>query len=1267
MGAGPGLADGQSGESAGPVVDARGARGVQSGFLNTQINYYSSYYYGDQTWAGRPAAPPLTGSPYRGLSAFEAEDEQVFFGRDEAIAQVTGRLSRALDGPGLMIVSGVSGAGKSSLLRAGVLPRLRRGGLPEASGSAAWPCLLLTPGHAPRDELAVRVASLAETDAGLVRRALTADPAGFALTARQAALARHDSPFRSGAGRLLLVIDQFEQLFTLCPDERQRRAFITALHAAASVRHGRQQAPAALVVLGLRADFEARCADYPELAGPVQDRYLLTAMTARQLRIAITAPATRAGSSVDPELTELLLRELGPRPPAPGAAGPGVTGGAGALPLLSHALDQAWRNRAGTALTLSDYERTGGIESAVARSADQVYRALTPARQVAARQVFTRLTATGADGTDTAAPAAAADLTAGSSAAQASDVVAVVNAFAAERLLTLAPGTVEITHEVLLTAWPLLRDDWLAESRGERIVRTRLATSAAEWRDHARDSAYLYSGTVLDAARAVAARGAADPARHPPLNRNEQAFLAASGRVRRRRARLRRGLIAVLAALTLALAAATVLARQQRDTAVSERDQAVAGALAAQSQVTGDTDPVAARLEAVAAWHLDPTDDAGYAMLAAGARPLDAVFNGPSTGAPVAAVAFSPDGQTLAVVRHDGTGLWDMATRQPIPVDPGGGVSAAFSPGGKVLAIGTQDQGVELWDVPGRHVIGSLRAKSGDFDPNVVFSPNGALLAVGGQDEPLQVWDVTARRLITTLPAMDSPVAFSPDSATLAVGDGTSIQLWDASSWRLGATVMIARSGVIASVAFSPGGATLAVTTTLGGPVRLLDVASRRVAAVLPAAAGSITATAQFSPDGDLLAVNSRSAPFDGISLGPSTTQLWNAHDGQLLATLPEASGLWVGAMAFSPDGSVLATGTTLGSAQLWDIAAAVPSATVDPGDRSVSTMAFSPDGTTLAVAGSGGTQLWDASGGKPIKKLPDAAVDSLAFSPDGKVLAVGAAGGTQLWDMPAGKLIKTLPAAAGSVVRALAFSPGGTLLAAALDTTAGGTVQLWDIPGGHLSKTLTSPDFLLGSLAFSPGGSFLAASGEVQSGTAGGATLLWQLPAGQLVGKLELSGQVTVSAAAGVAFSPDGTILAVGTGNGTQLWTWKGVPHQEAQLARILPTGPWTTPLAFAPGSDALAVSTLSGIQLWDAATGQQFASRPVGGASQSPQAVAVSAAGTLATLAVDRQGQQVQLWRMPYLTHPAAALCALAGVPFDTTTWAAEAQGILYQPTCP
>src|SRR6516225_7611379 len=512
--------------------------------------------------AGRGPGP-VTGSPYRGLAAFDQQDAGLFFGREAATAQVLERMSRCLAGAGLLVVSGVSGAGKSSLLRAGVLPRIRAGGLAAAPGSAWWPCVVFTPTRAPLDELALRVAVLAGTDASAVRRGLAADPAGFALPARQAALAWPLAPAGDPNGpvaerdqppqrRLLLVVDQFEELFTQCADEGQRRAFITALYAAATAGPGPDQPPAALVVLGVRADFEARCADYPQLAGAVQDRYLVTAMTGRQLRMAITEPAKRADSGVDDDLVEALLAEVRTR--APG------TSGAGMLPLLSHALDQSWRSRTGQAVTLADYERTGGIEGAVAASAQRAYERLTPGQQAAARRVFVRLTATSSEGVDYADRVTRAELTEGKSPARAQDVQAVLEAFAAERLLTLAADTVEISHEALLTAWPLLRDTWLADTHADRIVRSRLHTTAADWDRHSRDRSYLYSGSLLQAAAGTAARIGADPARHPPLSQTERDFLHASDQGHRHRARRRQGLIALLTALVLGFAAATVVA-----------------------------------------------------------------------------------------------------------------------------------------------------------------------------------------------------------------------------------------------------------------------------------------------------------------------------------------------------------------------------------------------------------------------------------------------------------------------------------------------------------------------------------------------------------------------------------------------------------------------------------------------------------------------------------------------------------------------------------
>jgi WD40 repeat protein/transcriptional regulator with XRE-family HTH domain len=860
----------------------------------------------------RPGA--VTGSPYRGLAAFGEKDAALFFGREAAATALLDRMSRLLAGVSLLVVSGASGAGKSSLLRAGVLPRIGEGGLAAAPGSWSWPCLMLTPTRAPLDELALRVAPLAGTDAAAVRRGLDTAPEWFALTARQAALARPPGPARdsdsrpaeqdrlSRQRRVVLVIDQFEELFTQCAEEGQRRAFITALHAAATAGHGPDQAPAALVVLGMRADFEARCAGYPQLADAVQDRYLLTAMTERQLRMAITEPAKKAGSNVDDDLAEVLLAEV--RTGQPG------TSGAGALPLLSHALDQAWRSRAGQAVTLADYERTGGIEGAVATSAQRAYDGLTPSQQAAARQVFLRLTATSSDGVDTADRATRAELTDGKSAAEALDVKTVLESFAAERLLTLAADTVEISHEALLTAWPLLRDTWLADSHADRIVRSRLHTTAAEWARHSHDPSYLYGGSLLAAAAGTAARIGANPTRHPPLSQTERDFLHASDRARRRSVHRRQSLVALLAALVIGLAAATGLAVRAGQQVAQQRNIALAGLLISESQSLANNDPALSRLLSVAAWRINPSNASRHAMLAAAALPIAILTS--HTGA-VCSVAFSPDGKILATGNSDGTvRLWDVATHRQITTLTGHAgevLSVAFSPDGKTLATGNSDGTVRLWNLATHRPIGvalhagqipkmtwrpisapltghDSRPVSVTFSPDskllatgvlsVTFSPDSKLLATGGGDGTVRLWDVATHRPIggplTSYTGAVSSVAFSADSKTLATGnsDGT-VRLWDTATGRQIGSLLTGHHRPVTSVAFSPDGKTLA-TGNSDGTVRLWDGAThRQIGKTLKGHVASVTSLA-FSPDGKTLA----SGSLDG------TVRLWNmATKGQ--------------------------------------------------------------------------------------------------------------------------------------------------------------------------------------------------------------------------------------------------------------------------------------------------------------------------------------------------------------------------------------------------
>jgi WD40 repeat protein len=1146
--------------------------------------------------------------PYRGLEPFTADDAGWFHGRDAAVEEAL----RALHAQRrVLLLLGPSGAGKSSLVRAGILPALADGRLP---GSDLWPQVLARPGQ----DL------LAELEQGGLPGAVTD---GIERAVRR----------RSGEAtgrRLVLVIDQFEELLTYPPAEGsvERLAAVEEQLVALITSDAR-----ASVVLVMRDDFYPRlAAGAPRLLSAAAPGLLNipTTLGVPELHAIISRPAHAVGLQLEEGLPERIVTDV----LAADSGGPSArTAPVTVLPLLQLALHQLWDRRHDGRLTHHAYDRIGGVAGSLTTWCDGALDRLPAAYHTTARRLLTALVrpadeAHAVPATRRHVPLAdlrslATDpLTAGGQGDSGFD--AVLTALTHQRIVTTRTmpradgipgvGTAELIHDALIREWADLRD-WVAADRHFHAWLHR----AGELR--ARFAASGHPGDLLDGSDL--AEGMMWSRQHG-LPQGISAFLTASRQRQQASLRRTRRINVVLTfALVLSLIAGGI-AFWQRQNAITAQKNAVAAQLNAvtaqkaalsrelsvRSTTLSATDPDLASLLAVQAYRTSPTREATASLYAAAAQPLRHVLAGHTDE--VTEVQFSPDGRTLATASNDDTvRLWDAATGRPrhrLHAQGDWVYTVAFSPDGRTLATGS-DRIVQLWDVATGRMRGTLTGHT-DTVVSVRFSPDGRTLATAA-DKAVRLWDVATGSIRTAFPGHPGGVgrvAFSPDGRVLAVG-GRTLQLWDVATGEVHAPVT-GRTDEAGSLAFSPDGRTLAT----GGrdSVQLWDVATGRVRrTVVSGTDGAISVA--FSPDGRTLAT--------GGHEDHKAVRLWDVATGDVTDTLTGHTEV-VYSLAFSPDGRALATGSADKTVRLWDVATGRTRHTLsNEHTRFVDEAQFSPDGRTLATNTLSTVELWDAATGKTRDRRSRHAmiVTDFAFSPDGGTIAVSGYDthdkrgiALRLWDIDSGRA-RDLRTGAAAEASAVAFSPDGRVLATG---DGDGVVTVWDLSTGRVARTLKGPDGESSALAFSPDGTTLATSGD-------DTVRLWEVATGEQLYELSDSRHV--------AFSPDGRTLATTAGDNTVK-----LRSAVTGAARAVLTGHSDSvyTVAFSPDGRTIATGSRDKtVRLWDTENG--VLGGVLTGHTHHVTSVAFSGDGrTLATTA----HSTVRLWQV-HLPRPDDAIRAI------------------------
>jgi WD40 repeat protein/tRNA A-37 threonylcarbamoyl transferase component Bud32 len=1044
---------------------------------------------------GGLAAPTEERAPYRGLSAFRPEDADVFFGREREATAFVNKLRLSP----LVAVVGASGAGKSSFVQAGVIPSLPEG----------WRAITFRLGSRPLVSLRARLARegiVVDEDAGV--------DALCAAVRRFAEEQRHT---------LVLVIDQFEELFTLCHDEAERRACADLLLGCA-----RSMEEPVRVVLTLRDDFLMRAQALPGLRERLAfGLELLSVPSPAELVRILIEPARRVGYQFDP-------------PTLPQAMVDEVAGQPGALALLSFTAARLWedRDREGQKLPESAYRALGGVGGALGQHAEATLGRMSTDEQALVREAFRHLVT--AEGTRAVLlKPELLQLLGGGARAE-----AVLEQLVAMRLLVSSEGEhgeerVEVIHEALLGAWPRLVG-WRREDAEGARLRDQLRAAARQWEARGRSTGLLWRGdAVVDLQRWRA--------RHPiALTSVEEAFAQASMREAARGRRLRR--LAVGAAF-VALVSGLGVVRMQRTRAEAAAAQA-RQRLAEQYEEEGRQAFVAGSAERALVYldealQLGTDSPARRYLFAHAARAFGAqraVLTGHQRG--VRDLQLSPDGKRLLTCSDDQTArIWDLERDVELHTLRGhtGSVTMArWALGGTRVATGSFDGTARIWDAATGLELHLLTGHEGGVYALAV-SPDGTKLATGDKKGTVRLFDVASGTLLATLTGNTDRMRgleFSPDGKLLAsANDDDTARVWEVASGR--ERFHAKHKRLVAAVAFSPDG-TLLATSSDDATAQVLRVSDGKLLYVLEGHRDFVRGVT-FSADSSRVLTSG----------WDNTAKVWDPHTGKLVANLDHATGM-VYFSAFSPDGTRVLTPGGDGTAKLWDARSGALLSVLEGHRSSVSLVVFAGSGRAITAGVDGTARVWDVTLGEPLLDSHVQGPNSARFSSDGTRVVVASDDKIgRILDAHTGKVVRELRGHTDGLTLGV-FDPGGRNVATA---SYDGTARIWDAASGETKVILRGHTAPVTSVAYGPDGTRIATASE--DGTA----RVWDAASGAQ--QLLLKGhEDNVSSA---LFSPDGarivtsswdkTVRIWDAASGALLQTFAGHPSS-VQFATFTPDG---------------------------------------------------------------------------------------------------------------